>query len=89
VFSDKRQNRRLISVLRGLADSALSVTHPNPYLHASLVDYSDGSSYDVWVTNNTSVLIVPKRRASAASLERVCNHICEEFEEGHVGEVGC
>jgi len=86
VFADKRQNHRLIRVLNRLPHSGLSVVHPNPYLHASLVDYDDGSSYDVWVTTETSILVVPKRKASSASMQRLCNHICDEFEEGELKE---
>jgi hypothetical protein len=86
VFSDKRQNHRLLRVLGKLRDSGLSVFHPNPYVRASVVDYQDGSSYDIWVTTDTGILIIPKRRASAASMERLCDHICDEFEEGNVKE---
>lgn len=86
VFSDKRQNHRLLRVLGGFTDSGLSVFHPNPYLQASVVDYQDGSSYDIWVTTDTAILIIPKRRASPASMERLCDHICDEFEEGNVKE---
>jgi hypothetical protein len=86
VFSDKRQNHRLVGVLRRLPESGLSVIHPNPYLHACLLDYADGSTYDIWVATPTSILIIPKRKATTESIERVCNHICEEFEEGEVEE---
>lgn len=86
VFADKRQNYRLIRVLRSLPDTSLSVYHPNPYLHVGLLDYSDGSTYDVWVTTMTSILVVPKKKATTASFERLCNHICEDFEEGEVVE---
>jgi hypothetical protein len=86
VFSDKRQNHRLIAVLRQLKEAGLSVIHPNPYLHAAILDYADGSSYDIWVTTPTSIVILPKRKASVHSIARLCNHICEEFEEGDVTE---
>jgi hypothetical protein len=87
VFADKKQNRRLLNTLRRLRDSSLSVYHPNPYFHASLVDYADGSSYDIWVTNPTSILVVPKRKATADSMERVCNFICDAFQEGDIQEM--
>jgi hypothetical protein len=87
VFEDKHQNRRLIRVLQRLPDAALSVFHPNPYLHASIVDYSDGSSYTIWITNNSSIAIVPEMRASPGSLERLCNHISEHFAEGIIEEI--
>ncbi|HUT59887.1 MAG TPA: hypothetical protein VNA25_18745 [Phycisphaerae bacterium] len=86
VFNDKRQNRRLIRVLRTLSDSGLSVFHPNPFLHAGLLDYSDGSTYTIWVTDNCAIKIIPGVRASARSLGRLCNHINECFEEGSIEE---
>ncbi len=84
VFSDKRQNGRLVQTLKGLRNSALSVFHPNPYLHASLIDYADGSSYEIWVTTQNSILIVPKRKATTGSIERVCDFICDKFQEGEI-----
>lgn len=86
MFKDKAQNLRLLDTLERLPNSALSVFHPNPYLHASLVDYADGSSYEVWVTSPDSILIVPKRKATNESIQRLCNHICDKFEEGDVRE---
>jgi len=88
VFADKRQNHRLIAVLREMPDSALSVFHPNPFLHASLVDYADGSSYTIWVTDNAAVKVIPELKATAASLGRLCNHINEYFSEGTIEEIG-
>lgn len=88
IFADKSQNVRLIECLKKLRNSALSVFHPNPYLHACLVDYNDGSSYDVWVTDNSSILLIPKLKSTTESIGRVCNHICDEFEEGEVKDFG-
>jgi len=84
VFSDKRQNGRLVQTLKGMRNSALSVFHPNPYLHASLIDYADGSSYEIWVTTPTSILLLPKRKATTGSIERVCDFICDKFQEGEI-----
>ena len=86
LFADKRNNHRLIAVLEACPSSALSVFHPNPYLHASLIDYSDGSSYTILVTTTSGILIVPERKATAQSLSRICDHICDNFEEGEVVE---
>ena len=84
IFSDKHQNYRLIDTLKQLSNSALSVYHPNPFLHTSLIDYTDGSSYEIWVTTPSSILIIPKRKATTSSIERVCDFICDKFEEGDV-----
>lgn len=82
LFDDKRQNHRLIEVLRLLPDTGLSVYHANPLLHAALIDYSDGSSYGIWITDNSAITIVPELKGSAGSLSRLCNHINEYFSEG-------
>jgi len=34
-----------------------------------------------------SILVVPQRKATADSMERVCNFICDEFQEGDVQEL--
>jgi len=87
VFDDKSQNHRLIRVLRKLPDCGLSVFHLNPLLHASLVDYVDGSTYSIWVTDSAAVKIIPGLKASAGSLGRLCNHINEHFEEGSIEDI--
>jgi len=50
------------------------------------VDYADGSSYDLWVTSPGAILVVPKK-STTDSIERVCNYICDEFQEGDVQEI--
>jgi hypothetical protein len=87
VFEDKSQNRRLIRVLKDLPDCALSVFHANPFLHASIVDYSDGSCYALWVTDSSAITVTPELKVTAASLARLCNHINEHFSEGSIEEV--
>jgi hypothetical protein len=86
VFADKQQHGRLIQVITSLPNASFAVFHGNPYLHGTLVDYTDGSSYDIWIATATSILIVPKARATSHSLSRVCNHICDRFQEGEVRE---
>jgi hypothetical protein len=86
LFADKRNNHRLIAVLETCPNAAFSVFHPNPYLHASLIDYLDGSTYTILVTTTSGILIVPERKATAQSLSRICDHICDNFEEGEVVE---
>lgn len=87
VFSDKKMNRRLISTLSVLPDAGLSVYHPNPYLHASLVDYLDGSSFSIWINDDSSIVIIPEIRATPGSLARIYNHISEHFREGKIEEI--
>lgn len=86
VFDDVEQNRRLANVISTLPRSSASVYHGNPYLHMSLVDYLDGSSYDVWVVSTDRLIIIPQLRATFSSISRVCEHILKRFLEGEISE---
>jgi hypothetical protein len=55
-------------------------------VNVSLVDYLDGSSFDVWVLSNKEITLVPQLRASEASIARLMNHIFEKFGEGIIKE---
>jgi len=86
VFSDTIQNHRFIESLKKMSYASTSVYHSNPYVHLSLVDYLDGSSFDIWVLSANRITIVPQLRASEASVARLMNHIFERFREGNVRE---
>jgi hypothetical protein len=87
LFQDKSQNQRLTAVLRKLPKASFSVFHMNPYFRASIVDFADGSSYDLWVLSETRLVINPQMRCTYASVERVCNHILSAFAEGEVKDL--
>jgi hypothetical protein len=87
IFSDRSQNQRLIAVLAKLPKASLSVFHANPYFRASIVDFGDGSSYDLWVLSDTRLVISPQMRCTYASIERVSNHILSAFAEGEVKDL--
>jgi len=59
-----------------------------PYLHASIADFLDGSSFEIWVVNPRKVMIVPGPKCSVAALMRFTEHIFTHFGEGEVGEYG-
>lgn len=80
------ENMRLIRTLDGMSNSSLTVYHKNPYLHASVMDFDDGSSLDVFLTSDEEIAIVPGFRASRHTLSRVCEQILEGFREGEVLE---
>lgn len=87
LFKNKNENRRLIDVLNKISYSSLSVYHGNPYLHASYVDYKDGSSYDLWILSNDKITIIPQTRSTAAALDRLIESIFTGFREGRIEEV--
>lgn len=87
VFIDRQHNERLVDVLSRFQRASTSIIHVNPYVHVSLLDNSDGSSYDVWVLAADKILINPKGRATLDSMERLTNHICEHFQEGYIKNI--
>jgi hypothetical protein len=86
VLLQSDQLKRLAESLYELPFTSCSLFHGNPYLHASIVDYRDGSVCDVWVTSADSILLVPQLKSSSAFLERLCTHIFEMFKEGELRE---
>lgn len=82
LFKDISQNKRLIEVLQKIPFSSLSVSHSNPYLNCSYVDFKDGSSYDIWILSNNEITIIPQMRSSYASLEKLSHHIFIGLREG-------
>ena len=87
IFKDVEQNHKLVKVLSEFPKSSYTVYHGNPYLHASLVDYCDGSSYDLWVLSEDRMIIVPQLKASFSSISRFCEHIFRRFREGNIKEL--
>ena len=88
LFENSEQNKRLINVISEFPKSSYSLYHGNPYVHASVVDYIDGSSYELWVVSMNKIIIIPQLRATFNSLSRFCEHILKRFLEGKVSELG-
>lgn len=82
----REENVRLINALEGLTRSSITVYHKNPYMHASILDYEDGTNADVFLTSDRRVSIVPGFNASRKSLSRICDRINQGFLEGTVSE---
>ena len=84
IFADPARNKDHIDALASMPRSGISVYHANPYIHATLVDYSDCSSYDIWVLVSDKLAIVPQLAASESSLGRLVNHIFEKMGGGRI-----
>jgi hypothetical protein len=67
--------------------SSKALYHANPYFHASIADFKDNSSYDVFIANPKRILIIPQIRTSIEALERFVSFIFFEFREGTVKEM--
>ena len=84
IFKDTSMNERYVDMIAKMPYSSISKYHVNSHIHLSLVDYTDGSSYDIWVVTGDKLVIIPQIRASGASLKRLVNHILWHIGEGHV-----
>jgi hypothetical protein len=84
VFMEKENHVKFIKMMTYLEDTSISVLHANPYMHLSIMDYDDGSSYDLWVVNASQILLVPQLRSSIISLKRIVNHIFDYYAEGEI-----
>lgn len=65
---------RTITEVRGVQ---AAVMHDNPYLHVLVTDFLNGASFDVLVTHDGRLDIVPGLRSSVGSLARVTDALGE------------
>ncbi len=86
IFSEVKEVRRFGKVISEYRNASKAVFHGNPYYHASVADFLDGSSFELWVLSPQRVIIVPQARSSPQALERLIAHISYEFREGKVNE---
>ncbi len=84
LFLDIKKNESYLESIATMPSCSISKYHNNPYVHASLVDYRDGSSYDLWILAQNRLIIIPRFEASMASMSRLVNHIFERIAEGKV-----
>lgn len=83
-FTELEENQKFIGAMRTMKASSLSVVHSNPYVHLSIFDYFDGSSFDVWVLSAEKIIIVPQLKGSFQSIKRLINHIFDSYAEGDI-----
>lgn len=80
------QIKLLATALRSLPSVSCTTLHGNPYYHAVMLDYSDGSTYEVLVADDSSITVLPQGRATVNSLQRLCSMVFSEFREGELSE---
>jgi len=81
-FKEEGWNEKFIDNMAKLKNTSITELHTNPYLHLSLLDYQDGSSYGIWIVSENEINIIPQVRATVASITRMLNHIYEVVNEG-------
>ena len=84
IFSDVANNNRLIQAIKTMKYLSISGYHSNPYISLSVLDYLDGSSLDLWVYGEDSIVLVPQNKCTSDFLSRFINHVFENFREGTI-----
>lgn len=84
--AETEDRRRLIQAMGRMKAASVSVLHGNPYVHLSVLDYYDGSVFDVWVLSPNAITIVPQMKGSVAAIKRIINHIFDSYAEGRIRE---
>src|SRR5207249_5790544 len=86
VLTSSQDNLRLVHALAKLDRGAVTVYHMNPYLHLSLVDFVDGSSFNIYTGESDKIFIVPNFKCTVHSLMRIHEQINRDFQEGSLKE---
>jgi hypothetical protein len=84
VFQSTKDNENLINALGDLSQSSVTVYHKNPYAHISILDFNDGSSCDVFITDSKTIKIVPSYRGSTNFLMRISDKLYTDLDESDV-----
>jgi len=86
LFKDKENLSTFLTLIKKYPNSTKAIFHTNPYFHASVADYKDGSSFDIWILSLNKILIIPQIKTSVEGLERLISYIFDKFEEGEIKE---
>lgn len=86
IFDEVEEIRRFGRTMVKYPESSIAVFHGNPYYHANIADFADGSSFDIWILSPDRVLIAPQARSTPQALERITSYIFYQFREGAVKE---
>ena len=86
VFANVAENAKFVEAMRSMSAASISVVHGNPYIHMSLIDYLDGSTFDIWAVEEDRLVIVPQMKASIPSIKRLINHIFDNYAEGRMSD---
>lgn len=85
-FEDVEENNNFIQAMRSMRTASVSVLHGNPYIHLGVIDYMDGSAFDLWVLDSQELIIVPQMHGSVGSIKRLVNHVFDTYAEGEVAD---
>ena len=77
-FADPRNSAR-IDAIGSMPHTAFFDYLSEMFMHISLVDYDDCSTYDIMAPANDKLTIIPTFSATDASMSRLVNHVMEKF----------
>lgn len=80
ILVDAEATGDVVAELSRSSTLGVAVLHRNPYLHAVVTDYTDGSNFDVIVTATDAIQVFPGFRASVGSFARLTQRLGERFE---------
>ncbi len=86
VFENVSEIHRFGDVISKYPNSTKAVYHANPYYHASVADFLDGSSFEVWILSPKRIIIVPQAKSSEQAFQRLIAYIFTEYREGSINE---
>jgi len=70
-LSDPDTRELVVRTITGIRGVQAAVMHDNPYLHVLVTDFLNGTSFDVLITDEGRLDILPGLRSSVGSLARV------------------
>lgn len=85
-LGESEERSRLIETMRMYNKASVSVEHSNPYLQLSIIDYIDGSTFEMWVFNPTELVLVPQLKGTVPAIRRVIRHVFDNYAEGQIEE---
>ena len=86
VFVDSGRNAAYVAAIAAMPHTATNEHSVSPYIHLSMVDYMDCSSYGIWVLASDMLAIIPQLSATYASMGRLVNHVTERFGDAALEE---
>ena len=78
-FADPDKNSARIDAIGSMPHTAFFDYLSDMFMHISLVDYGDCSTYDIMALANDKLTIIPTFSATDASMSRLVNHVMEKF----------
>ncbi|MEJ7799044.1 MAG: hypothetical protein WKF60_00905 [Ilumatobacter sp.] len=76
-FGNREKSGEFISSLSSISHLAVATVHRNPYLHLAVSDYTDGSTFDVFVTSDEEVDVHGGFTSWVEGFARLVTHITD------------